>query len=205
LNNFDDYVSDPNKPVPYTAGIYGNRNNDYMAEDQRFASSRPDVIYYETTALDKDITVTGSILANLQVSMTGTDADFIVKIIDVLPDNEPNFRNAPKGFQMAGFQRLVRAEVLRGKFRKSLENPEPFTPNEISNVKISLNDIAHTFKKGHKIMVQIQSSWFPLIDKNPQQFMHIPLAKETDFKKENIQIHHNTYNHSSVTLPVINN
>ncbi len=205
LNNFDDYVSDPNKPVPYTAGIYGNRNNDYMAEDQRFASSRPDVLYYETTALDKDITVTGSILANLQVSMTGTDADFIVKIIDVLPDNEPNFRNAPKGFQMAGFQRLVRAEVMRGKFRKSLENPEPFTPNEISNVKISLNDIAHTFKKGHKIMVQIQSSWFPLIDKNPQQFMHIPLAKETDFKKENIQIHHNTYNLSSVTLPVINN
>ena len=191
-NTADEYISDPNKPVPYTNGIYASRNNDYMAEDQRFAYTRPDVLYYQSGILEKDITVVGSITANLSVSITGTDADFIVKIIDVLPDNEPNFRNAPKGFQMAGYQRLVRAEVMRGKFRNSLEIPEAFIPEKITPVKINLNDVAHTFKKGHRIMVQIQSSWFPLIDKNPQQFMRIPEANPEDFKKITVKIFHNS-------------
>ena len=203
-NDYDEYISDPKKPVPYTAGIYANRNNDYMAEDQRFAFSRPDVLNYVTTALDKDITLTGSILADLQVSITGTDADFIVKLIDVLPENEPNFKNAPKGFQMAGYQRLVRAEVMRGKFRNSLEKPEPFKPGEITNVKFNLNDVAHTFLKGHKIMIQIQSSWFPLIDKNPQQFMNIPTASESDFQKATIKIFHISGYSSKIVLPVLN-
>ena len=196
---YNEYISDPEKPVPYTAGIYGGRNNDYMAEDQRFAYSRPDVLSYQTGILEKDITVTGNINADLQVSITGTDADFIVKLIDVLPDNEPNFKNAPKGFQMAGYQRMVRAEVMRGKFRNSLEHPEPFESGKKTEVRLSLNDIAHTFKKGHKIMIQIQSSWFPLIDKNPQQFMRIPEAKEADFKKATIRIYHN----SKIDLPVL--
>lgn len=191
-NTADEYISDPNKPVPYTNGIYASRNNDYMAEDQRFAYTRPDVLYYQSGILEKDITVVGSITANLSVSITGTDADFIVKIIDVLPDNEPNFRNAPKGFQMAGYQRLVRAEVMRGKFRNSLEIPESFIPEKITPVKINLNDVAHTFKKGHRIMVQVQSSWFPLIDKNPQQFMRIPEANPEDFKKISVKIFHNS-------------
>ena len=203
-NDYDEYISDPKKPVPYTAGIYANRNNDYMAEDQRFAVSRPDVLNYVTTTLDKDITLTGSILADLQVSITGTDADFIVKLIDVLPENEPNFKNAPKGFQMAGYQRLVRAEVMRGKFRNSLEKPEPFKPGEITNVKFNLNDVAHTFLKGHKIMIQIQSSWFPLIDKNPQQFMNIPTASESDFQKATIKIFHISGYSSKIVLPVLN-
>ena len=203
-NDYDEYISDPKKPVPYTAGIYANRNNDYMAEDQRFAFSRPDVLNYVTTTLDKDITLTGSILADLQVSITGTDADFIVKLIDVLPENEPNFKNAPKGFQMAGYQRLVRAEVMRGKFRNSLEKPEPFKPGEITNVKFNLNDVAHTFLKGHKIMIQIQSSWFPLIDKNPQQFMNIPTASESDFQKATIKIFHISGYSSKIVLPVLN-
>ncbi len=198
-NTADEYISDPNKPVPYTNGIYANRNNDYMAEDQRFAYTRPDVLYYQSGILDKDVTITGSISANLNVSITGTDADFIVKIIDVLPDNEPNFRNAPKGFQMAGYQRLVRAEVMRGKFRNSLENPEPFEPNKITSVNITLNDVAHTFKKGHKIMVQIQSSWFPLVDMNPQQFMKIPDADKDDFKKIAVKIFHN----SKINFPLL--
>jgi putative CocE/NonD family hydrolase len=175
-----------------------------MAEDQRFAFSRPDVLNYVTTTLDKDITLTGSILADLQVSVTGTDADFIVKLIDVLPENEPNFKNAPKGFQMAGYQRLVRAEVMRGKFRNSLEKPEPFKPGEITNVKFNLNDVAHTFLKGHKIMIQIQSSWFPLIDKNPQKFMNIPTASESDFQKATIKIFHISGYSSKIVLPVLN-
>ena len=197
---FDEYTSDPAKPVPYTNGIYGRRNNDYMAEDQRFAAVRPDVLVYETPILTSDVTLTGKILADLRVSMTGSDADFVVKLIDVLPDDEPNFKNAPKGFQMSGYQRLVRAEVMRGKFRNSFEKPEAFTPNEVSTVKFALNDVAHTFKKGHKIMVQVQSSWFPLVDRNPQKFMRIPDAKESDFQKENIRIYHS----SKIVLPILN-
>ena len=197
-NSFDEYLSDPNKPVPYTNGVYAGRNNDYMAEDQRFAALRPDVLVYETTTLTEDVTLTGKINADLQVSITGTDADFVVKLIDVLPETEPNFKNAPRGFQMAGYQRLVRAEVMRGKFRNSYEKPEAFEPNKISNVKFDLNDVAHTFKKGHKIMVQVQSSWFPLVDRNPQKFMRIPDATEKDFQKAGIRIYHS----SKIVLPV---
>jgi putative CocE/NonD family hydrolase len=196
---FDEYTSDPAKPVPYTNGIYGRRNNDYMAEDQRFAAVRPDVLVYETDILKDDITLTGKIIADLQVSMTGSDADFVVKLIDVLPEDEPNFKKAPLGFQMAGYQRLVRAEVMRGKFRNSLENPEAFVPSRVTNVKFALNDVAHTFKKGHKIMIQVQSSWFPLTDRNPQKFMRIPDAKESDFIKEDIRIYHS----SKIILPVL--
>ncbi len=203
-NGFDEYISDPAKPVPYTNGIFGRRNNEYMAEDQRFAANRTDVLVYETEILTEDITLAGKILADLQVSITGTDADLVVKLIDVLPDNEPNFKNAPRGFQMAGYQRLVRAEVMRGKFRNSFEKPEAFEPNKITNVKFSLNDVAHTFKKGHKIMVQVQSSWFPLVDRNPQKFMRIPDADESDFQKAIIKIYHDRVNASKIILPVLN-
>lgn len=202
---FDEYISDPNKPVPYSGGIYGRRNNDYMAEDQRFAATRPDVLVYQTSALPEDITLSGNILADLQVSITGSDADFIVKLIDVLPQNEPNFKNAPKGFQMAGYQRMVRAEVIRGKFRNSLEKPAPFEPGRITGVKLNLNDVAHTFKKGHRIMVQVQSSWFPLVDRNPQQFMRIPDAKEEDFQKAGIRVYHDAVHASKIILPVLKN
>lgn len=200
---FDEYLSDPGKPVPYTNGIYGRRNNEYMAEDQRFAAVRPDVLVYTGEVLAEDITLSGKIIADLQVSITGTDADFIVKLIDVLPENEPNFKNAPRGFQMAGYQRLVRAEVMRGKFRNSLEKPEPFEPNRISRVKFNLNDVEHTFKKGHKIMVQVQSSWFPLVDRNPQKFMRIPDAGENDFQKSMIKIYHDKTHASKIVLPIL--
>ncbi len=202
-NSFDEYISNPRKPVPYTNGIFGYRNNDYMAEDQRFAAVRPDVLLYETPILAADLTLAGNILADLQVTITGTDADFIVKLIDVLPENEPNFKNAPRGFQMAGYQRLVRAEVMRGKFRNSYEKPEAFVPGKITNVKFELNDVAHTFKKGHKIMVQVQSSWFPLTDRNPQKFMRIPDATENDFQNATIKIYHDAANASKIVLPVL--
>ena len=125
-NSSKEYVSDPDKPVPYTNGIYAGRNNDYMAEDQRFAAVRPDVAVYTSAILTEDLTLAGNILADLSVKVSGTDADFVVKLIDVLPDDEPNYKNAPRGFQMAGYQRLVRAEVMRGKFRNSFSQPEPF-------------------------------------------------------------------------------
>jgi uncharacterized protein len=204
-NNFAEYVSDPAKPVPYTNGIYGHRFDGYMTEDQRFAAIRPDVLVFETDTLTEDITLAGKILADLQVSITGTDADFIVKLIDVLPDDEPNIKNPPRGFNMAGCQRLVRAEVMRGKFRNSFEKPEAFIPNSITNVKFDLNDVAHVFKKGHKIMVQIQSSWFPLVDRNPQKFMRIPDADEKDFEKATIRVYHDGVNASKIVLPVVKN
>jgi len=204
-NNFVEYISDPNKPVPYTNGTYGRRNNEYMAEDQRFAASRPDVVFFETEELTEDVTLAGRINADLFVSTTGTDADFIVKVIDVLPDNEPNPKNSPRGVAMAGLQRLVRAEVMRGKFRNSYEKPEPFVPNKVSEVRIELNDVAHVFKKGHRIMVQVQSSWFPLVDRNPQKFMRIPDATEKDFQKATIRIYHDAANASKIVLPVLKN
>ncbi|MEO7461906.1 MAG: CocE/NonD family hydrolase [Ferruginibacter sp.] len=203
LRGSDEYLSDPNKPVPYTNGIFGSRNNDYMAEDQRFAGTRPDVLVYETGILENDVILAGNIVADLRVSLTGSDADFIVKLIDVLPDDEPNFKNAPRGFQMAGYQRLVRAEVMRGKFRDSYVKPAPFIPGKITTVKINLNDVAHNFKKGHRIMVQVQSTWFPLVDRNPQQFMRIPDAKAEDFQKAFIKIYHDEANASRIVLPVL--
>lgn len=202
-NTFSEYISDPKKPVPYTNGIYRRRNNEYMVEDQRFTSTRPDVIVFETDTLEKDVTITGRITADLFVSTTGTDADFIVKVIDVLPDNERTPRDAPRGTSMAGFQRLVRAEVMRGKFRNSYEKPEPFVPNKISEVKFELNDVAHTFKKGHKIMVQVQSSWFPLVDMNPQKFMRIPQADEKDFQKATIRVYYDGVHASKIILPIL--
>ena len=205
VNNYDEYVSDPADPVPYTKEIQGNRNNGYMAEDQRFAAKRKDVILFETDILSKDVTLAGKIIADLQVSLTTTDADFIVKLIDVLPANEPTPSFNAKGTEMAGLQRLVRAEVMRGKFRESFSTPKPFTPNKITNVKFDLNDVAHTFKKGHKIMIQIQSSWFPLIDRNPQTFMRIPDADQSDFQKATIHIYHDKKNASKIILPVLKN
>ncbi|MEO7523746.1 MAG: CocE/NonD family hydrolase [Ferruginibacter sp.] len=201
-NSFDEYISDPKKPVPYTNGIYKNRNNEYMIEDQRFASSRPDVVVYETDSLTNDLTLTGQITADLFVSTSGTDADFIVKLIDVLPATEITSAKLPGGTTMAGFQRLVRAEVMRGKFRNSFEKPEAFEPNKISKVHFFLNDVSHTFRKGHRIMVQVQSSWFPLVDLNPQKFMPIPEAEEKDFQKANIKIYHDAEHQSKLILPV---
>lgn len=201
--SFSEYVSDPGKPVPYTNGIYAERNNEYMVEDQRFAASRPDVLAFETDTLTQDLTIAGPVIADLFVSTTGTDADFIVKLIDVFPNNEKNASNRRAGTTMAGMQRLVRAEVMRGKFRNDLSKPEPFVPGKITEVKFSLNDALHTFKKGHKIMIQVQSSWFPLVDRNPQKFLRIPEANESDYQKATISIYHDAQNNSNIVLPVL--
>lgn len=206
--SFDTYVSDPANPVPYVKGVKGNRDNNYMGADQRFASLRPDVLTYTSDVLSKDVTLTGEINADLYVSLSGTDADFVVKVIDVLPV-EPaggpegaDRRPAPAAEEKAlgGYEQLVRAEVMRGKFRKSWEHAEAFEPGTVTKVSFTLNSVAHTFKAGHRIMVQVQSSWFPLVDLNPQTFVDIPRASAGDFKKETIQIYHDTKHPSSVTV-----
>jgi putative CocE/NonD family hydrolase len=179
-----------------------------MNDDQRFASRRTDVLTFQTDVLNDDLTLAGPVVADLAVSITGTDADFVVKIIDVFPDNfsypTPSAQQGRAGsYPMGGYQMLVRGEIMRGKFRNSLETPAPFTPNKIEKVKFDLPDVAHTFKKGHRLMIQIQSSWFPLADRNPQKFVNIYEADITDFQKATIRIHHDVANSSNIVLPVM--
>jgi len=207
---FTEYVSDPAKPVPYTEDVHFRRTRDYMTDDQRFASRRPDVLTFQSEILDEEITLAGPVIADLKVSINGTDADFVVKIIDVFPDDfkypgaaQQTNRNAGGAYPMDGYQMLVRGEIMRGKFRNSFETPTPFKQGKIETVKFELPDVAHTFIKGHRLMIQIQSSWFPLADRNPQQFMNIYEAKETDFKKATIRIYHDAANPSTIFLPII--
>ncbi len=180
---FHEYLSDPDKPVPYTSEIRIIRGSDFMYEDQRFAASRPDVLVYESDVLKEDVTISGNVFADLFVSSTGNDADFVVKLIDVYPGDAPNDSPVNPNMKMGGFQLLVRGEVMRSKFRKSFSKPEPMTPGKVENVKFDMQDAAHRFKKGHKIMVQVQSSWFPLVDRNPQKFVNIYKANASDFQK----------------------
>ena len=195
---FDEYISDPNKPVPYIAYIGTAVRSDYMTEDQRFAATRPDVLVYKTPPLEEDITVAGPISVDLKVSTSGTDSDFDVKLIDVYPSDYPDYNVAPPApgalpvnpntlpantVKMGGYQQLVRGEPFRGKFRKSFEKAVPFQPGVPDRIAFKLPDIDHTFRQGHRIMVQVQSSMFPLTDRNPQKFMDIPKALSTDFVK----------------------
>ena len=197
-NGYDSYISDPAKPVPYTGEIHPYRTREYMDDDQRFAAARPDVLVYKTEPLDKDITLAGPLVADLMVSLSSTDADFVVKLIDVFPDNF-KYTDHDK-YLMNGYQMLVRGEVFRGKFRNSFEEPEAFIPNKPTEVKYTLPDVAHTFKKGHRIMIQVQSSWFPLVDRNPQIFTDIYHATDADFTRETIKIYHNQ---SKIFLPIL--
>lgn len=172
---FDTYTSDPDKPVPWSASIQNRQGHLWMVEDQRFAARRPDVLVYESDVLKEDITIAGPIIANLYVSTTGTDADWIVKLIDVYPSNAPD--------RMGDYQMLLAGEVFRSKYRNSFKNPEPLVPNQVTKIEFDLRDKFHCFRKGHRIVVQIQSTWFPVIDRNPQKFVDIYQAKEEDFQK----------------------
>ncbi len=186
-----EYISDPAKPVPYTSQTEGltftPRN--YMSDDQREAGRRPDVLTFQTDVLTDDVTMAGEILAKLKVAMSGTDADFIVKLIDVYPDDHPNYEHNPKNIIMGGYQQLVRSEAFRGRFRNSFEKPEPFIPGVVTDVNVPLQDVLHTFKKGHRIMIQVHSTWFPFIDRNPQKYVeNIYEAEEKDFIKSTIKV-----------------
>ncbi|GAB4243701.1 MAG: CocE/NonD family hydrolase [Acidobacteriota bacterium] len=188
---YDEYLSDPARPVPYTQEIQITRSIEYMVEDQRFAARRPDVLAYQTPVLERDVTVVGPVEVRLFVSSTGTDADYVVKLIDVFPEDYPELPEAEKHLKvpMGGYQMLVRGEVMRAKFRNSYSAPEPLEPGVVTPVKFAMPDVAHTFKRGHRIMVQVQSSWFPLVDRNPQKFLDIYSARETDFQKAYQRIH----------------
>jgi putative CocE/NonD family hydrolase len=181
---YDEYISDPNKPVPYTEAIDVNMTTEYMTDDQRFASRRPDVLAYQTDVLTEDVTLAGPLLADLRVTTSGTDSDWIVKLIDVFPPDAKNYPSMATGKQLGGYQMMVRSEVIRGRYRESYAHPEPFVANQPAKVNLELQDVLHTFQKGHRIMVQVQSTWFPLVDRNPQKYVpNIYLADAKDFTK----------------------
>jgi len=194
---YDEYTSDPARPVPYTEVITNRMTVEYMVEDQRFAARRPDVLVYQTEVLSEDITMAGPLLAEFDVSTTGTDADFIVKLIDVLPDGtDPQ--------ELPGYQMMVRSEVLRGRFRNSYERPEAFRPGEPARIRLELLDVLHRFRRGHRIMLQIQSTWFPLVDRNPQTFVpNIYFAKPEDFRKASHRIHRSSERPATVTFGLL--
>ena len=201
--SFDEYVSDPMKPVPYTEAVHSHRTTEYMTDDQRFASCRPDVMVYQTDALTDDVTFTGPLTADLFVSTTGTDADYIVKLIDVLPPDTKTEISTGTRVTLGGYQMLVRGEVFRGKYRNSFENPDPFVPGKVTEVRYSIPDVAHTFKKGHRIMIQIQNSWFPLVDRNPQKFVDIYKCSDNDFQKARQRIYHDASHASNIKVTIL--
>jgi putative CocE/NonD family hydrolase len=200
---WDEFISDPAKPVPYSLDPSVGYAHAYPVEDQRFAARRPDVLVYETGPLDSDLTCAGPLRATLYVSTTGTDADWVVKLVDVYPGDFPNPEPNPANVKLGGYQQLVRGDVMRGKFRKSWEKPEPFQPGELTRLEFTLADICHTFRPGHRIMVQVQSSWFPLVDRNPQTFVNIPTAKPEDYRKANHRVFHSHPAASGLTLQVL--
>src|ERR1043166_2420703 len=180
---FDEYVSDPAKPVPYIAGQATGMTREHMVDDQRFAATRTDVLVYQTEPLDQDVTIAGPIEPRLRVSTSGTDSDFVVKLIDVFSEDTLDPDPNPTGTRMAGYQMLLRGECFRGRFRKGFESPEPFAPGAVEKIEYVMPDVLHTFRRGHRIMVQVQSSWFPLVDRNPQTYVDIYHAKDSDFQK----------------------
>ena len=189
---YDQYVSDPAKPVPVVGRIEPNgMPRDYITDDQRFASRRPDVLVYQTDVLTEDITLSGPVNPVLHVSTTGSDADFIVKLIDVFPNNAPNWTGDQSGFIVGGYQQLVRGEPFRARYRRSFEKPVAMVPNQADSIRFEMPSIHHTFRKGHRIMVQVQSTWFPHIERNPQTFVpSIFFAKPTDYRTATMRVYH---------------
>lgn len=173
-----------------------------MTDDQRFAARRPDVVVFETPVLTEDMTLAGDILAKLKVATTGTDADWVIKVIDVFPADAKDTEETQDHLKMGNYHMMVRSEVMRGRYRNSFSKPEPFVPNEKTAVNIKLQDVHHTFKKGHKLQIQVQSTWFPYIDLNPQMYVdNIFKAEETDFQKQT----HKVFNDSSIEFTVLPN
>lgn len=199
----DDFVADPSKPVPYMAGASEELNHDYMTADQRFAARRPDVLVYETQPLTDEVTLVGPVVANVAFATTGTDADIVVKLIDVWPEDTLDPDPNPGKVRLGGYQQLVRGEVMRGRFRNSFDKPEPFAPGKAALVRVVLPDVAHTFRSGHRIAVQVQSSWFPLIDRNPQTYVDIATADEGAFQRATHTVSRSASRPSSITVRVL--
>jgi putative CocE/NonD family hydrolase len=201
---FDEFLSDPTRPVPFTKEMNTGYAKEFMVEDQRFAATRPDVLVYETEPLSQELTIAGPIRVSLHVSTTGTDADWVVKLIDVyapdFPDPDPN----PTDIQMGGYQQLVRGDVMRSRFRDSFERPRAMKPGQVTKIEFTMSDVLHTFRRGHRVMVQVQSSWFPFVDRNPQTFVpNIAFAKPEDFRKATHRVYHSDREPSAVTVGII--
>ena len=195
---FSEFLSDPDHPVPHSDEITSSVQPSYMVEDQRFASRRPDVLTFTSEPLPEEVTFAGPITASLYVSTSGTDADWIVKVIDVFPDDTVSAEKTTR--PLGGYQMLVRGDVMRGKFRKSFSKPQPFRPGQVTKVEFTLQDVLHRFKRGHKIMIQVQSSWFPLVDRNPQKFVNIYRASAEDFQKATHKVFHTAVYPSKITV-----
>ena len=207
-NASDSYVSDPAKPVPYTSALSFGYYSLYPIEDQRFATRHPDVLVYKSEPLTEDMTIAGPISVSLHVATTGTDADFIVKVIDVWPDEEAVGRGAgapPSAApRMDGYEQLVKGDVFRARWRRSFEKPEALVPGKPDSIKYDLHDVLHTFKQGHRVMVHVQSTWFPLIDRNPQTFVpNINTAKASDFQKATMTVFRSSAQASRIDVRVL--
>jgi putative CocE/NonD family hydrolase len=200
---FDEYLSDPAKPVPFTMQPSTSYPHSYPVEDQRFAAARPDVLVYETAPLEEDLIIAGPIKADLHVSTSGTDSDWVLKLIDVYPGDFPDPKPNPSHVRMGGYQQLVRGDVFRGKFRNSFEKPEPFEPGKATAIQFSMPDVLHAFRRSHRIMVQVQSSWFPLVDRNPQSFVDISTAGPEDFHKATQRVYRAVNEASSISFQVL--
>ena len=200
---FDEYVSDPAKPVPHTSIMSFGMAPEHMTADQRFAARRPDVLVYQTDALTEDVTLAGPITPDLYVATTGTDSDFVVKLIDVYPDSFPGLDPNPALVQMSHYEQLLRGELFRGRYRNGYDHPEAFKPGEVAHIHYTMPDIFHTFRRGHRIMIQVQSSWFPLVDRNPQKFVDIYHAKPEDFQKATERVYRGGPQASGVKVMVV--
>ncbi len=204
---FDEYLSDPARPVPYTQELSQRWAAEYMAEDQRFASRRPDVLVYQTPPLEHDVTLAGPLEAELFVSTSATDADWVVKLVDVNPGTTPGWSDKDEDAgkrNRGGQQTLVRGEPFRGRYREGGDAPKPFAPGEVTRVKFAINDVMHTFQRGHRIMVQVQSSWFPFVDRNPQTFVPNPYeATRSDFVKATHRVYRARATASSLRVHVL--
>jgi putative CocE/NonD family hydrolase len=203
-SSFDSYVSDPKKAVPYTTATSFGYYRQYPIDDQRFAATRPDVVVFQTEALTAPLTIAGPIKVSLRASTSGTDADYIVKVIDVYPDDTPDSASAVPGVRLGGYQQLVKGDVMRARWRKGYEKPIPMVPNEPTTIEFALQDVFHTLQPGHKLMVQVQSTWFPLIDRNPQTFVpNIFLAPDSLFKPATHKVYRSAGKATFVEIPVV--
>jgi len=201
---FDTYVSDPANPVVYRPRpieltyLDSSDWETWLVEDQRFVDHRPDMLSYKTDTLDKDVTVTGDIIAHVFASISGSDADWVVKLIDVYP----NFYKKDSG--MSQYELMIAGDIFRGRFKNSFSKPEPITPGKVEEFTFGLHEVNHVFKKGHRIMVQIQSSWFPIFDMNPQHYVpNIFLATRKDFVKSTQHIYHSKRYATCIELPIV--
>jgi putative CocE/NonD family hydrolase len=201
---FDEFHSDPKKPVPYTATITTGWHAAYMVEDQRFASRRPDVLVYRSAPLDEAVTVVGPLVAELWVSTTGGDADWVVKLVDEYPGRLPDYDPESADCDLGHSERLVRSEIFRGRYRAGYDRPTPFTPGEVARIEFPLQDVFHTFARGHRIQVQIQSSLFPFFDRNPQSWVpNIFEATRDDFIAARHRVYRSADSPSALRLRVL--